>query len=87
MFPDEYLLLKLNKQLPRTNRLLSLSPFMDSSGVIRANGRLHNSNYNYDTKHPMLLCSKHIELFHASPLLLLAEIRQLYWTLGGRNLA
>lgn len=98
MFPDEYLLLKSNKQLPRKNRLLSLSPYMDSSGVIRANGRLHNSNYSYDTKHPMLLCSKHhvtklifrakhIELFHASPLLLLAEIRQSYWTLGGRNLA
>lgn len=98
MFPEEYLLLQKGKLLPRKSKLASLSPFMDSDGVIRVGGRLENSPYEYNIKHPILLCSKHhvtkilfrkyhIDLLHAGPQLLLANIRQLYWPLGGRNLS
>ncbi|KAL0829475.1 hypothetical protein ABMA28_004237 [Loxostege sticticalis] len=98
MFPDEYAILKSQKSLPNKNRLLSLSPFLDSNDIIRVGGRLNNSPYNYDVKHPILLCSKHhltIILFdyfhkkylHAGPQLLLANIRQTFWPLGGRNLS
>lgn len=78
--------------------LISLSPFIDSDNLIRVGGRLNNSNYSYNVKHPFLLCSKHHltkiiferehkTLFHAGPQLLLAHIRLTYWPLAGRNLA
>ncbi|XP_045534371.1 uncharacterized protein LOC106713229 [Papilio machaon] len=98
MFPDEYVLLQKGKSLPRKNRFASLSPFMDNDGIIRVGGRLENSPYEYNIKHPILLCSKHhvtkiifqkyhLDLLHAGPQLLLANIRQLYWPLGGRKLS
>ncbi|XP_050677118.1 uncharacterized protein LOC126973819 [Leptidea sinapis] len=98
MFPEEYNHLKHNQILPKKNRLISLSPFIDSNNLIRVGGRLQNSNYSYDVKHPVLLCSKHHltkilflkyhkSLFHAGPQLLLANVRLTYWPLGGRNLA
>lgn len=98
MFRDEYFIMTLGKKLPPKNRLLSLSPFIDSDGLMRVGGRLDNSPYSYSQKHPVLLCSKHhltkliflkqhSKLLHAGPQLLLADIRQTYWPLGGRNLA
>lgn len=98
MFPNEYKLLASGKSLPGKNRLLSLTPFLDDDNIIRVGGRLNNALFDYSTKHPILLCSKHHltklifershkELIHAGPQLLLATIRQNYWPLGGRNLA
>lgn len=98
MFPEEYTCLKTNQALHKKNRLISLSPFIDSDNLIRVGGRLNNSNYSYDVMHPILLCSKHDltkiifekehkALFHAGPQLLLAHIRLTYWPLAGRNLA
>lgn len=98
MFPDEYHLLQSGKSLPKKNRLISLSPFTDSNGLIRVGGRLDNSPYDYNVKHPVLLCGKHhitkvifnkyhLDCLHAGPQLLLANIRQMYWPLGGRNLS
>ncbi|XP_048480654.1 uncharacterized protein LOC125489283 [Plutella xylostella] len=98
MFPEEQALLMAGKVLPFKNRLLSLSPFLDANNIIRIGGRLTNSPYSYDQKHPILLCSKHYftklifrtqhtKLLHVGPLSLLASIRQTYWPLGGRNLA
>jgi hypothetical protein len=65
MFSEEY-------------RLISLSPFIDKDYLIRVGGRLDNSLYDCDVKHPILLCSKHyltqmlfrklhIDLLHAGP--------------------
>ncbi|XP_023947649.2 uncharacterized protein LOC112052703 [Bicyclus anynana] len=98
MFPDEYSLLKAGKALSPKNRLKSLTPFLDNNDLLRIGGRLDNSPYTYDTKHPILLCSKHhvtkiifenyhIKHLHAPPRLLLAIVRQTYWPLGGTNLA
>ncbi|XP_045774640.1 uncharacterized protein LOC123873700 [Maniola jurtina] len=98
MFKDEYILLKSGKPLPYKNRLSSLAPFIHSDELIRVGGRLKNSHYPFDIKHPILLCGKHhltqilfqkehISLMHAGPQLLLSFIRQKYWPLGGRNLA
>ncbi|XP_073943810.1 uncharacterized protein isoform X2 [Choristoneura fumiferana] len=98
MFPEEYRILKLQRKLPAKNRLLNLTPFLDSNDIIRVGGRLDNSPYSYDQKHPALLCSKHhltkiifetqhIKLLHEGPQGLLANIRQQYYPLGGRNLA
>ncbi|XP_050684782.1 uncharacterized protein LOC126979511 isoform X7 [Leptidea sinapis] len=97
-FPEEYNLLTSGKLLPPKNKLLSLSPFLDDNKIIRVGGRLHSSFYDYNVKHPVLLCSSnricnlifqmfHHKLFHAGPQLLLASIRHHYWPIGGRNLA
>ncbi|XP_050551755.1 uncharacterized protein LOC118279021 isoform X1 [Spodoptera frugiperda] len=98
MFPIECNILKSGKSLPHKNRLISLTPFVDTKGIIRVGGRLDNSPYDYNTKYPILLCSKHHltrilfhmqhkRLLHAGPQLLLANMRLNYWPLGGRNLA
>lgn len=97
-FATERTLLKAGKQLPSKNRLLPLSPFIDSNNLIRVGGRLGNSHYDYNVQHPIVLCSKqkicqllfqkyHKTLCHAGPQLLLATIRHNYWPLGGRALA
>ncbi|XP_049886542.1 uncharacterized protein LOC126381028 isoform X1 [Pectinophora gossypiella] len=96
-FSMEYELLKLGKNLPKKNRLISLSTFIEN-GIIRVGGRLENSFYDYNVKHPILICSKHhlaeliftmfhLRLYHGGPQLLLATVRHTYWALGGRNLA
>ncbi|XP_048481952.1 uncharacterized protein LOC125489627 [Plutella xylostella] len=65
---------------------------------MRVGGRLDNSNFSYDKRHPILLQSTHLftqllftyqhkRLMHAGPQLLLACIRETYWPIGGRNLA
>ncbi|KAJ0182261.1 hypothetical protein K1T71_001630 [Dendrolimus kikuchii] len=98
MFPEEYLTLKSKQNLPPNSKLISLSPFLDSDNLIRVGGRLNHSLYPYDVKHPILLCSKHHithlifrlqhkTLMHAGPQLLLANVRQTYWPINGRNLA
>nr|XP_049706201.1 uncharacterized protein LOC126056614 isoform X3 [Helicoverpa armigera] len=98
MFPNEYLILKSGHSLSKKNKLISLTPFIDSNNIMRVGGRLDNSPYSYDTKHPILLCGKHhltkiifhmhhLKLLHAGPQLLLSSIRQTYWPLGGRNLS
>lgn len=98
MFYDELTTLQKGESLPRSNKLSSLTPFIDHSKILRVGGRLSNSPYSYDVKHPILIDSKHhltkiifssqhLKLFHAGPQLLLANIRQSYWVLGGRNLS
>lgn len=98
MFPDEYRILKSGNSLSKKNRLISLTPFLVNNDILRVGGRLDNSAYSYDIKHPILLCSKHhitkiifhmyhLRLLHAGPQLLLSNIRQAYWPLGGRNLS
>lgn len=96
-FP-EYNLLINNKKIPHKNKLLSLNVFLDENKIIRVGGRLNNSEYSFEKKHPILLQSthhfvkllfrfEHIRLMHAGPQLLLSTIRETYWPLAGRNLA
>lgn len=98
-FPDEYHILSKKGQLKIKNQLVKLNPFyQEDYGLIRVGGRLSNSNYDYDTKHPILLHASHYitqlifkhyhtSLMHAGPQLLLSSIRHKYWTINGRNLA
>ncbi|XP_063392468.1 uncharacterized protein LOC134677967 [Cydia fagiglandana] len=95
---QEYDQLVKRQSLPNKNKLLSLSPFIDDLELIRVGGRLNNSQFPFDKKHPVLLSSKHtltqlifneehIRLMHAGPQLLLASIKEEFWPIGGRNLA
>lgn len=80
------------------SKVLSLNPFLDDCGLIRVGGRLRNSLYDYEKKHPIIISprhhlsklifnSEHIRLFHAGPQQLLYSIRESYWPILGRNLA
>lgn len=97
-FSNEIHLLKQGKTLPSKNKLVPLMPFIDSNKIVRVGGRLNNSNFDFDKKHPILLDSKHhftklvmtnehVRLFHAGQQLLLASVRDKYWPIGGRCLA
>lgn len=98
-FLKEYTILKSNNTLPIKNQLNKLHPFLNTvDDLVRVGGRLSNSFYDFDTKHPILLHSSHhvatllyrhyhIILMHAGPQLLLATSRHKFWVIGGRNLA
>ena len=58
IFPD-YQLLSSGKTLPTSSNLISLAPFLDDYGIVRVGGRLSNSAYPFEEKHPILLPSKH----------------------------
>ncbi|KAG7295504.1 hypothetical protein JYU34_021711 [Plutella xylostella] len=68
------------------------------NGIIRVGGRLEQSSYNYDKKHPILLHhshtltilimrGEHIRLMHAGPQLLLSSVRERYWPTHGKIVA
>lgn len=97
-FKPEYNLLSKNKLLPYKNKFLYLNPFLHSDGLIRVGGRLSNSYYDYDTKHPIMMHASHYItqlifryyhkiLIHGGPQLLTASTRHKYWTIGARNLS
>lgn len=96
-FP-EYKQLLAKQSLPKKSPLLKFNVFLDDNNLIRVGGRLENSTFSYEKKHPILLQSthrltklifqfEHRQLMHAGPQLLLATIRELYWPIGGRSLA
>lgn len=97
-FYEEIETLSKGHQLHKRSKLLALNPFVDTEKVLRVGGRLGNSSFDYNKKHPVLLDAKHsvtkllmkhehLRLFHAGPQALLAAIREEYWPIGGRNLA
>lgn len=97
-FPHEYENLSQKKDLHPKSKILSLSPFIDSKGLLRVGGRLKNTQFSFDKRHPILLSSKdwltklileneHKVLLHAGPQQLLFSIREKFWPVSGRNLA
>ncbi|XP_011858578.1 PREDICTED: uncharacterized protein LOC105556116 [Vollenhovia emeryi] len=96
-FKEDLRNLQGNKGLSRASRLHQLHAFLDKNGVLRVGGRLQETPWSFDRKHPILLPAKckithlmiergHRALLHASPQLLLSSIRQQYWPLNARNL-
>ncbi|XP_045450491.1 uncharacterized protein LOC123659288 [Melitaea cinxia] len=97
-FANELYTIAKDKSLPLKSKLLPLDPFIDTLGILRVGGRLQNSKFDFNKKHPILLDGKHhfskilmrhehIRLLHAGPQLLLAAVREEFWLIGGRNLA
>lgn len=97
-FSNELGQLTKDKSVSTKSKISALTPFIDSKGIIRVGGRLSNSEYSFDKKHPILLCAKHhftklifthehTRLLHAGPTLMLASIRERIWPIGGRDLA
>ena len=97
-FQTEIEALKKGQTFIRKKGLKSIGPFLEKNETLRVGGRLSNSNFKEDKKHPILIHSnhtftkllfrhEHLKLLHAQPQLLLLSIRETFWTIGGRNLA
>ncbi|XP_073841537.1 uncharacterized protein [Musca autumnalis] len=97
-FPEEYEALSQRKPLNNSSPLLTLTPFMDQHGIIRANGRLGSTmSMSYSERHPFILSpkSKFTKLYvsfihemtrHGGPQLMMATIRLECWIIRGKNL-
>nr|CAH7725344.1 unnamed protein product [Callosobruchus chinensis] len=94
-FQQDYVALSSGISLHRKSSLLCLNPFIDNDGVIRVGGRLSNSAYSYDKRHPMLLPKahrfvdllfkhEHNRLLHAGPTQLLSSVRERFWPISGK---
>ncbi|XP_039312392.1 uncharacterized protein LOC120359326 [Solenopsis invicta] len=97
-FPLELRSLASNQDLPRKNKLKSLSPFIDDNGLIRIGGRLRHARLSEEQKHPIVLPARHrlallimreehIRMLHCPSEQLLHSVRQRYWPIHGRRLA
>ena len=58
-FGEVYSILAAKNELPRTNELASLNPFLDEDGLLRVGGRLRHGDLPYEEKHPVLLPRNH----------------------------
>ena len=97
-FSSEIKDLKNKLPISKRSKILNLNTFLDDNNVLRLRGRLSQSNYSYDKKHPVLLCAKHklsklllehehLKLLHTGAQQLLASISEQYWIVSGRALA
>lgn len=97
MFSKEINLLSQNKSIHTNSRILSLSPFLDKSNILRVGGRLRHSQLSFDKKFQILLPSHHpfTELiakgthsanFHCGQQQLLNIMRDQYWPISGKQL-
>jgi hypothetical protein len=97
-FSEELKYIKGETKTKFKGSFIHLSPFLDSDGLIRVGGRLKNSNFNYNKKHPLLLSGKHIltklileyehiRLLHAGPQHILSSVREKFWPTAGKSLA
>lgn len=83
------------KQLPKSNPLARLTPFLDQENLLRVGERLHNVQIDSESKHPLILPRKsplslliikdaHRRMFYGGTQVTLAFIRRSYWIIGGR---
>ncbi|XP_071056041.1 uncharacterized protein [Onthophagus taurus] len=94
-FSSEIKRLKAGQSLPSDSGLLGLDPFLIDD-LLRVGGRLTNSDYPFDTRHPIILPKghkltyliirdEHLRNLHVGPQGLLATIRQRFWPVNGLN--
>ncbi|XP_037930486.1 uncharacterized protein LOC119665293, partial [Teleopsis dalmanni] len=97
-FREELQQLHSNGTVHKTSSLSSLSPFLDSNGILRVGGRLSSSLIAYDTKHPMVLpyndpivksvfVDVHRKNMHCGAQALLSQIRLQFWPIKGKIMA
>ena len=95
-FQEEIYSLTSNSVLPSKGCLLSLHPFLDSSGVLRVGGRQQESELSYSSLHPVILhgkhpitkliiCTEHLRLLHAGPTLLTSSLCRRFHIIGCRK--
>ncbi|XP_066260795.1 uncharacterized protein [Euwallacea similis] len=88
--------LSKNNKLVSDSRILNLNLFLDSAGILRVGGRLTNSDFSYEQRHPIILAYKHrftdlvimdghMKHLHAGVQNLLSIIRLQFWIVNGKN--
>jgi len=96
-FSEDVDAIKSKSDLNRSSPLLSLRPFIHSSGLLRVGGQQQHSQVSYSQKHPIILLHKHplthliirsthLRLLHAGPTLLTASLASRYHILSCRKL-
>lgn len=94
-FPHEIKLISNQQQLPRSNPLLHLTPWIDSQGLLRIGGRLQSAPLSTTSKHPLILprnsvltslviSDAHVKTLHGGTQLTLSLICSEFWIIGGR---
>lgn len=94
-FSNDIRSISKGEQLPRSNALVRLTPFIDRDGLLRVGGRLHHANIDPETKHPLILprnspltkliiANAHEKTLHGGTQVTLGFIRRSHWILGGR---
>lgn len=90
-FHEELVLLKRGDNLPKSSRLLTLSPFIDEHGVLRADGRIDAAiDVSPETKAPVILDGRsyiarlivrayHIHAAHGNQEMVVNNLKQKYW--------
>ena len=54
-FDEEIFALEKGQNIVKGSLLFKLNSFLDKEGILRAGGRLHNSNLSFNEKHPPIL--------------------------------
>ena len=97
-FEHEVSNLQSGTSIPSKSKIISLSPFLSSDGLLRVGGRLSRANLNRSQIHPIILYHKcqlvidlfkynHVNLGHCGPTLLLASAGTRLHVVGARQLA
>ena len=95
-FAKELQIIRTNDSLPKSSPLASLSPFIDSYGILRVGGRLKNAPISEESKHPSILPNnnpvtkiiishEHVTNGHIGPEHTLSNLRISYWIISGRT--
>ena len=58
-FPQEVAALKSKQHVSSKSRLVSLSPFLDEQGIVRAGGRIERADIPFCSRHPIQLSPDH----------------------------
>lgn len=58
-FPVDIGMLKSNHSIPKNSRLVHISPFIDSNGLLRVGGRQRLGHLSYSRTHPIILHGDH----------------------------
>lgn len=96
-FPNEFAKLSSTGEV-KHSPILKLMPFLDEDGLIRVGGRLQNSNFPYDVKHPLILSKTNpLSLFiiadsHEKTLLggltlTMSYVNRKFWIVSGNQIA
>lgn len=96
-FAEEIKALSTRMKISRSSRLLNLTPFLDSDGVLRVGGRLCNADaLSENAKNPIILPTEskltellikhtHESLMHGSTSRTHFDVRACYWILRGKQ--
>lgn len=96
-YPEELSCIDAKINLPRKSKLLSLSPYLDNSNLLRVGGRIKNAQIPHNAKHQIILpplarvsqlifAEAHSRLLHGGVQLMTTHLRQDFWIPKARSI-